>query len=168
MNTTSKKYILSLIVSICLIFAVAANVSGETYEALKGVESVKAVFDFRVSSPKIAAVHLDLIHKTFKNRNLTAITKNPDFVVVFMGPAVKLISKNRESFSSEDQKHLDAIAGIIAKMVKDGIKVEVCVVAADLLGVDPASLLPEIKQVENGWISSIGYQHNGYALIPDF
>ena len=168
MNTPSKKYIWSLIVSMCLIFAAAAIVSGETYEALKGVESVKAVFDFRVSSPKVAAAHLDLIHKTYKNRNLTAITKNPDFVVVFMGPAVKLISKNRESFSVEDQKNLDTIAGIISKMVKDGIKVEVCVVAADLLGLDATTFLPEINQVENGWISSIGYQHNGYALVPDF
>ena len=110
MNTTPKKYLLGLIVPLCLLFAAAANVSGETYEALKGVESVKAVFDFRVSSPKVAAAHLDLIHKTYMNRNLKSIAKSPDFVVVFMGPAVKLVSKNREGFSVEDQKHLDTIA----------------------------------------------------------
>jgi hypothetical protein len=30
------------------------------------------------------------------------------------------------------------------------------------------TILPEIKQVENGWISAIGYQLNGYALVADF
>ena len=51
-------------------------------------------------------------------------------------------------------------------MTKDGIKFESCLIAAKLLGVEPSSILPEIKQVGNGWISLIGYQARGYSLVP--
>jgi intracellular sulfur oxidation DsrE/DsrF family protein len=61
---------------------------------------------------------------------------------------------------------LDEIAGTISEMSKDGIKLEICLVAASLLGVDPASVLPDIKHVDNGFISLIGWQTNGYSLVP--
>ena len=168
MNAKYKTYILYLFVSIAFILSSTANSFGGEYEALKGVKSVKAVFDMRVGNPKVASVHLDLIHKTFKDQNLTIKSKKPHLVVIFMGPAVKLVSKAREGFTPEEQKQLDAIAGIISNMAKDGIKLEICMAAVHLTGVDPNSILPEIKQLGNGWISAIGYQLNGYALISDF
>jgi len=36
------------------------------------------------------------------------------------------------------------------------------------MGVDPATILPEIKQVDNGWISLIGYQVKGCAFVPAY
>jgi intracellular sulfur oxidation DsrE/DsrF family protein len=70
--------------------------------------------------------------------------------------------------SPEDQKMLDAIAGRISKMANDGIKLEICLVAAKIFNVDPATILPEIKHVENGWISLIAYQAKDYSLIPAY
>jgi hypothetical protein len=35
------------------------------------------------------AIHLDLIHDTFEDPSVTAIQGKRDFVVIFMGPAVK-------------------------------------------------------------------------------
>jgi intracellular sulfur oxidation DsrE/DsrF family protein len=131
---------------------------------MKGIKSVKAVFDERESNPKIAALHLTGIHQTYKE--LAAMKKNPVFVVVFIGPSVKLISKNREGFSTEDLKSLDEIAKTISAMAKDGINLEMCLVAAQFFNVDPASVLPEIKGVGNGWIPIIGYQAQGYSLVP--
>jgi intracellular sulfur oxidation DsrE/DsrF family protein len=87
-------------------------------------------------------------------------------VVVFIGPSVKLISKNREGFSPEDLKSLDEIANTISAMAKDGINFEMCLVAAKFFNVDPASVSPEIKGVGNGWIPIIGYQAQGYSLVP--
>ena len=168
MNFRNKNFMLTIFLSISFILFFTSNSHADEYESIKGLESVKAVFDVRVANPKTAAVHLDLIYKTFKDPNLTIESKKPDFVIIFMGPAVKLVSKNREGFTPEDQKNLDAIAEIISNMAKDGIKLEICVAAVHLTGGDTASIFPEIKQVGNGWISSIGYQHHGYALIPDF
>lgn len=168
MNAKYKTYIRHLIVSLILTVSLTVNAFANEYEALNGVESVKAVFDIRVGNPKAAAVHLDLIHKTFKDQNLTIKSKKPDIVVIFMGPAVKLVSKTREGFLPEEQKQLDTIASLISNMAKDGIKLEICVAAVHLTNGDPNSILPEIKQVGNGWISAIGYQLRGYALISDF
>ncbi len=108
------------------------------------------------------------MHQTYKDKDLMAIDKKPAFVVVFIGPSVKLISKNREGFSPEDQAALAEIAATISEMSKDGIKLEMCLVAAKVFGVDPATVLPEIKAVPNGWISEIGYQARGYSLVPAY
>jgi hypothetical protein len=35
-----------------------------------------------------------------------------------------------------------------------------------VFGVEPTSILAEIEQVGNGWISEIGYQARGYSLVP--
>jgi len=155
--------VISLFIAISLLCMVSA-VSGEEYEAMKGIKSATAVFDERESNPKNAALHLRVIHQTYEE--LAAMKKNPVFVLVFIGPSVKLISKNREGFSPEDQKSLDEIANTISAMSKDGIKLEICLIAAKVFNVDRASVLPEIKRVGNGWISMIGYQAQGYSLVP--
>jgi len=92
--------------------------------------------------------------------------KKPDIAVVFIGPSVKLVSKNRGDFSADDQKILNEFASTISAMAKDGIKFEICLIAVKVFGVEPSSILPEIKQVGNGWISLIGYETRGYALVP--
>ncbi len=143
-----------------------ANVSGEEYKALHGLESIKAVFDVRTGSAKSAAGLLNLIHDTSKDKKITAISEKPAFVVVFIGPAVKLVSKNKEGFSAEDKKILDEIADTIKMMSKEGIDFEICMVAANFFNVKASFILPEIKQVHNGWISVIGYQSKGYSLVP--
>ena len=155
--------VLNVFIAISLLCVVSAA-SGEEYTAMKGIESAKAVFDERESNPKNAVFHLKGIHQTYKE--FVAMKKNPVFVVVFIGPSVKLISKNREGFSPEDLKSLDEIANTISAMAKDGINFEMCLVAAKFFNVDPASVLPEIKGVGNGWISIIGYQAQGYSLVP--
>ena len=155
--------LLNLIIAISLLCVVSAA-AGEEYKAMKGIESAKAVFDERESNPKNAALHLKVIHQTFKE--VAAMKKNPVFVLVFIGPSVKLISKDRKGFSTEDQKSLDEIANTISAMSKDGIELEICLIAAKVFNVDSASVLPEIKRVGNGWISMIGYQAKGYSLVP--
>jgi intracellular sulfur oxidation DsrE/DsrF family protein len=76
------------------------------------------------------------------------------------------VSTKTEGLSVEDRETVAKIAETISAMAKDGIKFEICLFAVDALGVDRVSLLPEIKQVANGWISLVGYQHSGYGLVP--
>jgi intracellular sulfur oxidation DsrE/DsrF family protein len=155
--------LLSLFIAISMLYAVS-SVFAEEYESLKGVQSAKVIIDERESNPQTAVLHLKLLKQTFKD--LEAMNNHPVFVVIFSGPSVKLISKNREGFPPEDQKSLDEIASTLSEMSKDGITLEMCLVAAKVFNVDPASVLPEIKRVGNGWISMIGYQAQGYSLVP--
>ena len=129
-------------------------------------QEFKVVFDVQVGSPEAGAEVLQGIHETYKDKEIRAITPNPEFVVIFMGSSSTFLSKNREGVTPENQKFLDQIAARVSDMAQDGIKLEVCDAGAKFSGIDPASVLPEIKHVPDGWISSIKHQIKGYALVP--
>lgn len=164
MKANQRRVVVMSIVVFFLVLSSFSFASAEEYDAMKGIDSAKVFFDMRDGIPKGAAVHMKLIHDTYKE--LVAMKKKPVFVVVFMGSSVKLISSNRSEFSSEEQKYLDEIADTISKMSKADIHLEVCLAAVKYFGVEPASIQSEIKQVGNGWISEIGYQARGYQLVP--
>ena len=150
--------------ALVLLVSSAAFAWAQEYDAMKGVNHVNVIFDMRDGIPKLAADHMKLIHATYKQ--LGDMKKTPVFVVVFMGPAVKLISSNRAAFSAEEQEYLKELAETISKMSKDGIDFEVCLAAVNYFGLEPASIQSGIRQVPNGWISEIGYQARRYSLVP--
>ncbi len=115
-----------------------------------------------------ALVHIKLVHDSYQAKAIKAVTEKPDFVVIFMDSSVKLLSNSREGFSPEEKKLLEEMDNVITAMSRDGIQMEICMFAANFFGVDPASISPLISRVENGWISSMGYQAKGYSLIPAF
>lgn len=160
------RIIVSTVVASVFMMAAVGSVSAATNEALAGLKSIKAIFDVRAGNAKSAAMQLKLIHDTYKDKSIMAVSKKPSFIVAFMGPAVKLVSRDKQGFSPEDQKAMDEIAQTVREMSRDGIKLEVCDFAVKAFGGDPASILPEIRHVPNGWISLIGYQAKGYSLVP--
>jgi len=158
----------SMILSICFLILIVVSVSAEELEVLKGVKTVKAVFDVRAGKPKALDMQLKLIHDMFKDTRIRNIAGEPEFVLVFIGGSVKLISTQTERFTPEEKEIVKHIAKRISEMSKDGVNMEICLFAADVLGVDHASILPEIKHVPNGWISLIGYQAKGYSIVPAY
>lgn len=168
MNTSTISLFRGAALSIFICLFVSTSVYGGGYEALDGLNDIKVVFDVRASKAKTAAIYLDLIHQTFKDQNIRNVTQQPDFVVVLAGGTTKLVSSATKGLSAEDKASTDQIAKTISAMKKDGIKVKICLYAANLLGVDAATILPEIEQVENGWISLLGYQAKGYSLVAAF
>jgi intracellular sulfur oxidation DsrE/DsrF family protein len=164
MEKDRRKILLVSLAAFCLVLSSLSFASAEEYDAMKGVNSVNAIFDMRDGNLQTAVIHLNLIHDTYKE--LITMKKNPNFVVVFMASAVKLISSDYSGFTTEEQKSLKEIASIISRMSKAGIRVEVCLFAVKVFGVEPTSILAEIEQVGNGWISEIGYQARGYSLVP--
>jgi intracellular sulfur oxidation DsrE/DsrF family protein len=162
----SAKITIMSILWVCLLAVAAGNAFSEEYSPLKGLKSIKAVFNFEQGNPQSALIHLKLIHQTYKDENIRKVTKKPDFVVIFLGPAVKLVSKNRGGFTAGDQKILDEFARTVSAMAKDGIKLEICLFAVKVFGVESSTIQSEIKQVGNGWISLIGYEAKGYSLVP--
>jgi len=168
MNSNTLSIFKAVIFSTFICLFVATSAYGSEYEALNGLKDVKVVFDVRAKKIKTAAIYLDLIHETFKDQNIRNVSKQPDFVVVFAGGLSKFVSSNTEGFSDEEKVLISRIVNRVSAMAKDGIKQEICLFAVNAAGVDPATLLPEIKQVDNGWISLIGYQAKGYSLISAF
>ena len=166
MKRSGRIAIGSWVLAVILLAATAGTGFGEEYPALKGLKSVKAVFGFEMANPQSALLHLQVIRQTYQDKNIRAGKKKPEIVVVFYGPSVKLASRNRDAFAEADRKIIEEYAGTVAAMAKEGVKFEICLIAMKLLGVDPSSLLPEVKPVGNGWIAVIGYQAGGYSLVP--
>jgi intracellular sulfur oxidation DsrE/DsrF family protein len=135
------------------------------YNSLKGVKGVKTVFDVSQGSPQVANIVFWAIRNVHDDKSTRSLSEPPQVAVVFHGPAVKMISTDRNGFKDSDNAALDQFAKTIREMKNSGVRFEVCDYALKVLGVDPATVLPEIDHVGNGFIAIAGYQAQGYSAI---
>ena len=164
-NNAIVRHFLAIMGVTFTIALIAVPAASSEYAALEGVKQVKAVFDVSLGSPKVANIVFWAVKNVYEDKSVRALSKPPQVVVVFHGPAVKLISTNQKDFKGSDKEALDEFANMIRQMKKDGVKLEVCLYALKVLGVDPATILPEVDKVGNGFISVVGYQAKGYSVV---
>lgn len=149
---------------VLLALPVVPAMAGE-YAALDGVKGIDSVFDFSLGKPAVAALVIPAIMDVYQNKDVLALYAPPRTVVVFHGMAVKLISTDRTGVAKEDLAAYDKVADQIRQLKKDGVKLEVCEYALKVMKVDPATIMPEIDKVGNGFISVLGYQAKGYSVV---
>ena len=142
-------------------------VAADRYVGFEGSATTKAVYDFRAADPAKASVYLGLIHDMVTDAAVTA-NGAPEYTVVFMGPGVKMVGQAPAGASADEKAAYRKVADKIAAMAADGVDFEVCLFAVGLVGLDPDTLHADARKIHNGWISSIGYQQAGYAMIPVF
>jgi intracellular sulfur oxidation DsrE/DsrF family protein len=163
-TTIARPFLTTLTGLIVFSLTVSPVMAGE-YQALEGLKTVKTVFDVSQGKPQVANIVFWAVKNVYEDASVRALPSPPKVAVVFHGPAVKMISADREGFSEDDNEALDGFAGLIKEMKQDGVTFEVCDYAIRVLGVDPASILPEVDHVGNGFISISGYQAQGYSVI---
>jgi intracellular sulfur oxidation DsrE/DsrF family protein len=78
---------------------------------------------------------------------------------------VKLLSTDRAPFNDAEWAEVENFQDTLRQMKKDGVKLEICLYAAKVMGVDKDTIIPEIDRVGNGFVSVIGYQMQGYAVV---
>jgi intracellular sulfur oxidation DsrE/DsrF family protein len=132
--------------------------------ALKGVTSGKGIFDINLIDVEKLPLYLQVIKET--NDGLKNQGVKPNLVVAFRGEAVRFVSSNRTEFTPEQKVSLANADALIQELMKRGVRFEACAVATRLFKVDNATILPSVRVVGNTFISLIGYQSRGYALIP--
>lgn len=167
-HQSSSERKLASILTITALFCIATvspSVAGGTGDALLGVSGINAIFDYSQGSPKMSTIIFGAVKDLYTNEAVKALPEKPRLIILFQGPAVKLITSDRSGFDEKDVAELDKFQSMIREMKNDGVRMEVCRYAAKVLGIDPATILPEIDHVDNGFISSIGYQAQGYALV---
>ena len=144
--------------------------AAQTYDdaaALQGVETGEGVFLLDFTNPRKTALYMDVIKGT--HEGLVRQGVEPDFVLVFIGPTVQYLSTEpADELQMEHGKHLEAIAGTAAALKDLGVRMEVCAVATEVFNVDNDTILPEMEVVGDGFISLIGWQTQGYHLVPIF
>jgi uncharacterized protein len=163
-NSFYRRFITTVLLMFILALTATPAISGE-YAALDGVKRLRVVFDVSQGSPQIANTVFWAVRNVYQDKAVRTLPKPPIVAVVFHGPAVKLISTDREGFKDSDNKALDEFANTIREMKKDGVKLEVCLYALKVLDIDPATILPEVEHVGNGFISVAGYQAQGFSLV---
>ena len=143
-----------------------SSATAAPYQSLNGLTGLEIAYDFRLDDPKKAALFLELIHKTYSDKDVNQLKRSPHFVVVFNGAAVKLIAEKQQGFSEEDQAYIREIANRISLMAVDGIRFEDCLKAAEIFEVDPDLFLNDIRKINNAWISLAGYQAQQFSALP--
>jgi len=143
------------------------DANGE-YVSLKGAKRFDVAYDLRNANPNQAALFLRLIHEGLKDDSVRKVTGTPHAAIVINGTAVRLIGESDVVYTEEEKVLIKEIDARIKVMAKDGIRIEVCLMAAKIFNVDAATFPSDVKPVENAWISLVGYQGKGYSLIPVF
>ena len=134
-------------------------------DALEGIETGKVVWDVTLSKPSRLLFVMKVIEETYNDLEKQDVT--PDMVFTFHGRVLKLLSTQPlELDVNEESAHKELLELIQRLSKKPGIKMESCSVAARILDIDNATIIPEVKPVGNTFVSLIGYQQKGYALIP--
>jgi len=155
----------TVVTAFLLVVLIAIPAIANEYNALKGVKGLKTVFDVSQGSPQVANIVFWAIRNVHDDTSTRSLSEPPQVAVVFHGPAVKMISTDRNGFKDSDNEALDQFANTIREMKKNGVRFEVCDYALKVMGIDPATILPEVDHVGNGFISIAGYQAQGYSSI---
>lgn len=166
-SSSHVRNVVTLFTMLIIFSGVAASpVVADGYDsALKGVKGIKAIFDYSQGSPKMSNIILGAVKEAYEDKATSALAEKPRIVIVFQGPAVKLITTDRSNFAEKEFAELEKFHEMIRQLKSDGVKLEVCLYAAEVVDVDPSTILPEIDHVRNGFISTIGYQAQGYSLV---
>jgi len=155
----------TIVITLMMIPITEAPAAAGEYAALKDVRGLHAVFDYSLGSAEAATTIFPAIKGVYEDKNVLALPSPPKTVIVFHGAAVKLLSVDRKGLDEASRKRFDQVADLIRQFKKDGVTLEVCMYAVKVLGVDPNTLMPEIDRVGNGFISVLGYQAQGYAVV---
>ncbi len=133
--------------------------------ALKRVTGYAVIFDVSQGNPKLANVVFRAVRNAYGVPEVVSLAEKPKVAIVFRGPAVKLLSSDLAHFDAAQKAEAETFQKTLRQMKSEGVTMEVCLYAAEVMGVDQATILPEIDHVGNGFVSVAGYQLQGYAVV---
>ncbi len=135
--------------------------------ALADMKVGKGVFLIDIGDAKKLNFYLEVIQGT--HQGMKSQDVEPDFILVYIGPSVKyLTTAPSEEVDASVGGVLLEIESNVAKLASLGVRQEICAVATRVFGIDNSTLFPGLKLVGDGFISLIGYQAQGYHLVPVF
>lgn len=162
------KALITAIFALFLVHAALAEAAAINDKgALANLKTGKGVFLVDIGDAKKMNFYLEVIQGTYKGMKDQGV--EPDFLMVYIGPSVKyLTSEPSEVAEKEAGPVLLDMEANVAKLAELGVRQEVCAVATRVFGIDNTALFPGLTLVGDGFISLIGYQAQGYHLVPVF
>ena len=153
-----------LLVFICMLFAATGLFAAPAAKSLQGLKHIKIVCDMNVGDPQLLITRMELLDRTY--RQIAGTGAKTTVVVAFRGKASLFITKGDGYVGAEGKAAKPQVRSWIERFKKNGFILEQCAIAAEMLDIDVKDFLPEVDVVENGYISLIGYQQQGYAFLP--
>lgn len=161
-----KRFGIPAVMAVALVVLVSAPVLAGDYDsALKGVEKFDVVFDYTNGDPVIGNIILGAVETVDEAAEVKSLPNAPKKAIVVHDAAVNLITTVRGDRDDATWAEIQKFQDTLKKMKAKGAKLEVCQYALDVFKVDRSTVIPEIDQVPNGFVSVVGYQEQGYALI---
>ncbi len=154
----------TLILTLVMLLPGLVSAAPENSRALAGLKNVGVIFDVNTGSPQKLLLRLKLIEETLASIAEVAVV--PAVVVAFRGGATRFMTQGDKYLPLEDLPLKDQIQTQAKRLKKLGYRLEQCAVAVRLLKIDPRDIIAEVPLVGNGYISMIGYQNRGYAMVP--
>lgn len=146
-------------------YGLAAEQAPNDRAALASLKETRAVFDITTSDPRKLKFYLGLIAESAASIEAQGV--KPEFVLAFRGPATRYMSTDHRQLDPEQAEAAAQISALLDKLGKTPhVHMEQCAVAAKVLKVETSTIHPSVTVVGNSWISLMGYQNRGYALIP--
>ncbi len=164
-----KKMILVTGILLFLIgqLSLAASTPINDKQALADLKVGKGVYLVDIGDAKKLNFYLEVIQGTHQGMKAQGV--EPDFVLVYIGPSVKFLTTSPSAEAEETAGGvLLEIESNVAKLASLGVRQEICAVATRVFGIDNSTLFPGLMLVGDGFISLIGYQAQGYHLVPVF
>jgi intracellular sulfur oxidation DsrE/DsrF family protein len=162
MKKTIRHLACSLLIALCLgegaVQAAQQQAAYNDAAALKGVTQGKGIFMVSLDNPQKMALYLKVIAGTHDNFTRQGVA--PDLKVVFIGASVRHLTRTAAG------SHGGELARQIDQLQTKGVRLEICAIATELFGIDNADLLKPLHVINDGFISAIGYQSQGYQLVP--
>jgi intracellular sulfur oxidation DsrE/DsrF family protein len=161
-----KRFCISAVLAVTLVALVSASALGGDYDSsLKGVEKFDVVFDYTNGDPVIGNIILEAMDTVDDAAEVTSLPNAPKKAIVIHDAAVNLINTVRGDRDDATWAEIQKFQNTLKTMKEKGAKIEVCEYALDVFKVERSTVIPEIDQVPNGFVSVVGYQEQGYALI---
>lgn len=168
-----KKLVRTVVATVCVALVTAmplqliAAPAINDAVAIGDLKQAKGVFLLDFKDVWKTELYLKLIKGTrdrFRQQGVES-----ELVLVFIGPTVQhLMTSPPDVIAMEYEEQLASISSSIAELKKLGVRMEVCNEANILLGVSPDELQGGLSVVSDGAISLIGWQYQGYKLVPLF
>ncbi|MFZ5660596.1 MAG: DsrE family protein [Pseudomonadota bacterium] len=160
-------YFLSVILMSLTLAATARAAEINDADALRGMKTGKGVFLVDIGDPNKLAFYLEVIQGTHAGFVRQGV--KPDLILVYIGPSVRYLTTAPDADTAlEHEDALKRIAASVRALKALGVRQEICAVATKAFNIDNTTVLPELKLVGDGFISLIGYQNQGYHLVPVF
>jgi len=153
-------------VAVWMLFTVPAFAAGgyDNSNALKDLTEAKVYFDVSLDKADALLMRMDLVERTLTQLREAGLAVTA--VVGFRAGASRYITAGKHYVLDEEIETKLKIGEWVKSFAASDIRVEQCSIAAAQQGIVPADFLPEITIVKNGFVSLIGYQAKGFAVIP--